>query len=128
MITSGTEASASKPPTPLSHPSQQHPELSVEMSGTGRFKALVCTGDRRGAGTTAKCFMALVDSTGKASKETKLDKIFFKDHQRGEAQLYDVSHQDLVKPDEIAYITVWRATTGSPDDSWFLDKIEVILF
>jgi len=97
------------------------------MSGTGRFKALVFTGDRRGAGTTAKVLMTLVDSTGKAAKETHLDKLFFKDHQRGESQKYDVIHTDLVKPDEIAFITLWRVKSGSPDDSWYCDRVEVII-
>jgi hypothetical protein len=98
-----------------------------------RFVAKVTTGDRRGAGTNARVWMQLVDSAGKTSPENHLNNIMVSDHQRGMSLSYKISHVDkdnvgLTKPDEIAYVTVWREKTPFPDDSWFLEKIEVTIY
>jgi hypothetical protein len=90
-----------------------------------RFKAHVTTGDRRGAGTDSTVWIRLVDSTGKASEATCLDKSFVNDHERGETHSYGLQADGLDNPDVIDHIIVWRDSSLIVDDRWFLDRIEV---
>jgi hypothetical protein len=90
-----------------------------------RFKAHVTTGNRMGAGTNSTVWMQLIDSTGKVSEKTCLDKTFVNDHECGETHIYGVSCKGLDKPEEITCISVWRDRTMIIDDRWFLDLIVV---
>jgi PLAT/LH2 domain len=96
--------------------------------GVPRFTAKVTTGDRSGAGTKSTVWMQLVDSSGKVAEKTCLDKTFVNDHQRGDTHSYNVSYKGLEKPQEIAYIILWRDRTPIADDRWLLDRIVVIIF
>jgi PLAT/LH2 domain len=124
------EAPASDPAThlSLSSSSPNAAEMLSSIFGAPRFTAKVTTGDRLGAGTNSTVWMQLVDSTGKVSEKTCLDKTFVNDHQRGATHTYNVSHKGLDKPEDIAYIILWRDRTPVADDSWLLDKIVVIIF
>lgn len=90
-----------------------------------RFTAKVTTGDRRDADTKSTVWMQLVDSAGKKSTLTCLDKTFKGELKCGETHTYNLSSKGLENPDDIAYIIVKRERTPVNDDNWFLDKIVV---
>lgn len=96
--------------------------------GKPRFSATVCTGDRSFAGTDSTVWLQLIDSLGKISTKTRLDKFFVNDHERDETGTYDVYGDGLERPHEIASIIVYRDKTIIHDDQWLLDKIVVIIF
>ncbi|CAB3371080.1 Hypothetical predicted protein [Cloeon dipterum] len=90
-----------------------------------RFKAHVTTGDRLYAGTDSTVYLQLVDKTGAQSEASCLDKIFVNDHERGETHSYGINAKGLQTPNELDHIIVWRHSSITGDDRWFLDRIEI---
>ncbi|EDV27172.1 uncharacterized protein TRIADDRAFT_50085 [Trichoplax adhaerens] len=87
------------------------------------YLIFIKTGDRKGAGTDANIYIALIDKEGKKSRKIFLDCKWRNDFEQGRTDKFPVSNV----PDlgEIEFIELSRDTKGF-GDSWFCDRVWII--
>ncbi|XP_054767861.2 allene oxide synthase-lipoxygenase protein-like [Lytechinus pictus] len=95
---------------------------SPGFSITPDYKVHVKTGDRKGAGTDANVYIALINDHGQRSRDIKLDCRFKDDFERGNVDTFLVSN--LPNFGKIATIELWRDDAG-PNDDWYVDTVAV---
>ncbi|XP_071509469.1 polyunsaturated fatty acid 5-lipoxygenase-like [Diadema antillarum] len=88
-----------------------------------QFRISVRTGDRKGAGTDANVYIALVDSEGKRSVDIHLDGFLQDDFEKGTVNTFR-RWSGVEDFGSLSFIEIWRDSKGIFDD-WFCDVIDV---
>ena len=84
----------------------------------------VHTADKKGAGTDAKVFLMLCDSTGAETQTYELDNLHVNDHERGSVSEFRLPSGLAAGLADLDSIVLGRNDAGE-NASWFVDLVEV---